>query len=131
VRSLGIPARPDAPPPACAPLPAPAEQGLCLGSLFAISATNGVDSTRRLSVVGWCQSVERLSEVVGRTVARRGGEVFRVRREVRGGLAESLTMALAIPLLWGVPPEHERLRGGIESGGGIIDRVIREYFILS
>lgn len=73
--------------------------------------------------------MEMLHERVEATVARRGGEVFRSRLELHGGTHESLSMRLALPLLWGVPPEHERLRSGIESGGGIIDRIVREFFI--
>lgn len=38
-------------------------------------------------------------------------------------------MSVAIPLLWGVPPEYERLKGGIKAGGGIIDRVEQVWFI--
>jgi hypothetical protein len=107
------------------------DQGLCLGvGLFTISATNGVDSTRRINVLGFCQSVDALAESVEHTVASRGGEIWSVKREVKSGVHECLTMALAVPLLWGVPPEAERLRSGIESGGGIIDRVYKEFFIL-
>ena len=82
-----------------------------------------------MNVLGFCQSVEMLYETVEYTVGRRGGEVLRARREVRSGVHEALTMVLAVPMLWGVPPEHERLKNGIESGGGIIDRVYREWFI--
>lgn len=82
-----------------------------------------------MNVFGFCQSVEMLHDVVERRVAQRGGEVFKVKREVKGGVHETLTMTLALPLLWGVPPEHERLRNGIESGGGIIERVYQEWFI--
>lgn len=71
-----------------------------------------------------------LYETVERTVARRGGEVLTAERFFKSGVHECLTMALAVPLLWGVPPEHERLKSGIESGGGIIDRVYKEWFIL-
>lgn len=39
-------------------------------------------------------------------------------------------MRVAIPLLWGVPPEYERLKGGIQQGGGIIDRVHHTWLII-
>ena len=38
-------------------------------------------------------------------------------------------MTVCIPYLWGVPAEHERLASGIVNGGGIIDRVWREWCI--
>ncbi|KAL4513467.1 hypothetical protein Ndes2526B_g03526 [Nannochloris sp. 'desiccata'] len=110
-------------------LPTPHDQGLCIGSIFTISATNGVDVTRRMNVLGFCQSIEMLHDSVERKVAQRGGEIFRVQRELKSGIHETLTMTLALPLLWGVPPEHERLKSGIERGGGIIDRVYQEWFI--
>lgn len=77
-----------------------------------------------MNVLGFCQSAEMLHDAVERSVARRGGEVFHVNREVKAGVHEALTMTLALPLLWGVPPEHERLKTGIESGGGIIDKTV-------
>jgi len=98
--------------------------------MFTISATNGQDPTRRMNVVGFCQSIEILYERVEYTVARRGGEIMASKRELKSGIHEQLTVALALPLLWGVPPEHERLKSGIESGGGIIERIYREWFLL-
>lgn len=38
-------------------------------------------------------------------------------------------MKIALPYLFGVPPEFERLKAGICSGGGIIDRVEQQWFI--
>lgn len=38
-------------------------------------------------------------------------------------------MTVAIPLLWGVPPEYERLKAGIKTGGGIIDKIERQWVI--
>ena len=112
-------------------LPTPAEQGLCIGSVFTVTATNGVDVTRRLNVSGFCQSVEILHDTVQRQTMRRGGEIFKVQRELKHGIHETLSIALALPMLWGCPPEHERLRVGIESGGGIIDRIVHEWFIFN
>ena len=65
-----------------------------------------------MNVLGFCQSVEALHDAVERKVAQRGGEIFRVKRDLKSGVHETLTMALALPLLWGVPPEHENLKYG-------------------
>ncbi|XP_050116509.1 uncharacterized protein LOC126594307 isoform X2 [Malus sylvestris] len=51
------------------------EQGLCLGALFDIAATNGLDMGRRLCIFGFCRSIEMLSDVVEDTVLEHGGEV--------------------------------------------------------
>ncbi|RXH80770.1 hypothetical protein DVH24_004684 [Malus domestica] len=50
------------------------EQGLCLGALFDIAATNGLDMGRRLCIFGFCRSIEMLSDVVEDTVLEHGGE---------------------------------------------------------
>jgi hypothetical protein len=42
---------------------------------------------------------------------------------------EVLLMTVAIPLLWGVPPEYERLKAGIKTGGGVIESVTRQWYI--
>lgn len=39
-------------------------------------------------------------------------------------------MRVAMPLLFGVPPEHERLRSGIQHGGGIIEKVEYTWLII-
>ena len=39
-------------------------------------------------------------------------------------------MTVALPLLWGVPPETRRLRAGIAAGGGIIEREALEWLFL-
>lgn len=111
-------------------LPSVSDQGLCVGAVFSITATNGIDARRRMRTIGFCQSVEFLSETVEYTVTRRGGEVWKKEYELKSGVHESLTMTLALPALWGVPPAHESLMYGIESGGGIIDSIIREWLIL-
>lgn len=60
----------------------------------------------------------------------RGGEVFvRERRVALSGVHEYLHMTVAIPLLFGVPPEYERLKKGIKTGGGIIEKVYREWLL--
>uniref|UniRef100_A0A804UKL2 DUF7811 domain-containing protein n=1 Tax=Zea mays TaxID=4577 RepID=A0A804UKL2_MAIZE len=50
-------------------------QSLCLGALFNIAATNGLDMGRRLCIFGFCRSIEMLSDVVEDTVLEHGGEV--------------------------------------------------------
>ena len=115
-----------------AALPSTEEQGICVGSVFSISATNGYDVSRRIHVSGFCQSIDFLFEQVEGSVRVRGGEVMNVKRELSGSdmLCESLTLALALPLLWHIPPEHEKLKKGIERGGGIIHKIYNEWFIL-
>lgn len=161
-------------------LPLTEEQGLTIGSVFTIRASNGVDSCRRLSLLGFCHSVDHLHEKVELVVRQRGGAVVSSERQLtrcgkggecgvccmRGGckkglavplkhssqafsscvlrgitpqpgsllstrsaLAERLHMCIAIPLLFGVPPEHERLRAGVLAGGGIIDRVVQQWLV--
>ncbi|PSC69556.1 hypothetical protein C2E20_6995 [Micractinium conductrix] len=112
-----------------APLPLPEEQGLCIGSVFTISATNGIDAARRLNLLGFCFSTEQLFERVEDTVLRRGGEVVMTQRKLNSGVHECLHMRVAIPLLFGVPPEYERLRAGVIQGGGVIERVTRDWII--
>lgn len=113
-------------------LPSVEEQGICVGSVFSISATNGYDVSRRIHVSGFCQSIDFLYEQVEGSVRVRGGEIMNVKRELSGSdmLCESLTLALALPLLWHIPPEHEKLKKGIERGGGIIHKIYKEWFIL-
>lgn len=45
------------------------------------------------------------------------------------GVHEVLHMSLAIPLLFGVPPEYERLKRGVIQGGGVIESVQRQWLI--
>lgn len=72
---------------AAAPLPAPADQGLSIGSVFSIQASNGRDATRRVRLLGFCQGVDRLHGAVEAAVLRRGGAVVHVERHVnRQGL---------------------------------------------
>lgn len=110
-------------------LPLTEEQGLTIGSVFTIRASNGVDSCRRLSLLGFCHSVDHLHEKVELVVRQRGGAVVSSERQLTSALAERLHMCIAIPLLFGVPPEHERLRAGVLAGGGIIDRVVQQWLV--
>eukprot|EP00252_Welwitschia_mirabilis_P013295 TRINITY_DN2929_c0_g1_i4.p1 TRINITY_DN2929_c0_g1~~TRINITY_DN2929_c0_g1_i4.p1 ORF type:complete len:180 (-),score=13.16 TRINITY_DN2929_c0_g1_i4:175-714(-) len=50
-------------------------QGLCLGAIFDISATNGLDLGRKFCMFGFCRSIDMLSDVVEDTVLEQGGEV--------------------------------------------------------
>ena len=69
-------------PPADA-LPLPGEQGLCIGSVFSVSATNGIEPARRINLLGFCFSTEQLFERVEQTVLARGGEVFETQRQLK------------------------------------------------
>uniref|UniRef100_A0A1J3F9L2 DUF7811 domain-containing protein n=1 Tax=Noccaea caerulescens TaxID=107243 RepID=A0A1J3F9L2_NOCCA len=105
-------------------------QGLCLGALFDIAATNGLDMGRRLCIFGFCRSVEMLSDVVEDTVLEYGGEIVATEKESNGGLKEKLTMTVAVPYLWGVPPAAERLHLAVRTGGGIVDKVYWQWDFL-
>lgn len=106
------------------------KQELCLGALFDIAATNGLDMGRRLCIIGFCRSIEMLSDVVEDTVLEHGGEVVSAEKATKGGLHEKLTMTVAVPLLWGVPPASERLHLAVRSGGGIVDKVFWQWEFL-
>nr|XP_043610677.1 uncharacterized protein LOC122582362 isoform X2 [Erigeron canadensis] len=102
-------------------------QGLCLGALFDIAATNGLDMGRRLCIIGFCRSIEMLSDVVEDTVLEHGGEVVVAEKASKGGLNEKLSMTVAVPLLWGVPPASDSLQIAVRSGGGIVDKVFWQW----
>ncbi|KAK9917228.1 hypothetical protein WJX75_002094 [Coccomyxa subellipsoidea] len=108
-------------------LPTGEEQGLCVGASFKIAATNGADPKRRLHLLGFCRSVDSLSEVVEDAVLRRGGSVMLHHVETKSGVHEVLKMTVAIPLLYGIPPEYEYLRSAISSGGGIVEKMSRQW----
>ncbi|KAF5207925.1 D-tagatose-1,6-bisphosphate aldolase subunit [Thalictrum thalictroides] len=105
-------------------------QGLCLGALFDIAATNGLDMGRRLCIFGFCRSIEMLSDVVEDTVLEHGGEIVAAEKASKGGLQEKLTMTVAVPLLWGVPPASETLHLAVQSGGGIVEKVYWQWDFL-
>ncbi|KAI4300321.1 hypothetical protein L6164_033712 [Bauhinia variegata] len=102
-------------------------QRLCLGALFDIAATNGLNTGRRLCIFGFCRSIEMLSDVVEDTVLEHGGEVVAAKKASEGGLHEKLTMTVAVPLLWGVPPASETLHLAVKSGGGIVEKVYWQW----
>ncbi|KAL5740845.1 hypothetical protein ACOSP7_029723 [Xanthoceras sorbifolium] len=105
-------------------------QGLCLGALFDIAATNGLDLGRRLCIFGFCRSIEMLSDVVEDTVLEHGGEVVAAEKASKGGLQEKLTMTVAVPYLWGVPPASETLHLAVQSGGGIVEKIYWQWDFL-
>ncbi|XP_051130954.1 uncharacterized protein LOC127251334 [Andrographis paniculata] len=98
-------------------------QILCVAALFDIAATNGLDMGRRLCIFGFCRSIERLCDVVEDSVLEHGGEVMVAEKDCQGGLREKLTMTVAVPFLWGVPPASETLHLAVKSGGGIVEKV--------
>jgi hypothetical protein len=85
-RVIEVPRRPRL----IAPMPTPAESLLCIGSSFVVAATNGRDPSRRISILGFCQSTDVLHEAVEETVAMRGGEILERALELRSGLHEAL-----------------------------------------
>ncbi|KAL6901824.1 hypothetical protein ACP4OV_004700 [Aristida adscensionis] len=103
------------------------DQSLCLGALFNIAATNGLDMGRRLCIFGFCRSVEMLSDVVEDTVLEHGGEIVTAEKASNDGLQEKLTMSVAVPLLWGVPPASETLHVAVRSGGGIVEKIYWQW----
>ncbi|KAM7263395.1 hypothetical protein ACFE04_001078 [Oxalis oulophora] len=105
-------------------------QSLCLGALFHIAATNGLDMGRRLCILGFCRSVEMLSDVVEDTVLEHGGEIVAAEKASKGGLHEKLSMTVAVPYLWGVPPASETLHLAVQSGGGIVEKVYWQWDFL-
>eukprot|EP00899_Mesostigma_viride_P002291 jgi/Mesvir1/12062/Mv00348-RA.1 len=106
---------------------APQTAGLCKASTFAICATNGIDFARKLSFVGFCPSVELLSEVVRDTVLWEGGEVLAADKQADSSLNEKLWMSVVLPALWGVPPTAEHLHHAITTGGGLVDKISKQW----
>ncbi|XP_074268836.1 uncharacterized protein LOC141592153 [Silene latifolia] len=106
------------------------KQSLCLGALFDIAATNGLDMGRRLCIIGFCRSIEMLSDVVEDTVLEHGGEVVLAEKASESGLQEKLSMKVAVPYLWGVPPVSETLHLAVRSGGGIVQKVFWQWDFL-
>lgn len=92
-------------------MPLPEEQGLCIGSVFTIRATNGHDVKRKLDLRGFCFSTERLFERVEDTVLARGGEVFEAERLLKRCPAVTLLCCAVLrhfcaPLLCDAVPRH-------------------------
>lgn len=51
-------------------------------------------------------------------------------KAIKGDLHEKLTMTVAVPLLWGVPPASETLHLAVKSGGGIVEKVYWQWNFL-
>lgn len=85
------------------------EQKLCIGSSFQLAATNGHDPARRINIEGFCQSVDYLFESIEDSVQQQRGEILLEERVLKGGLHEILKLTVAVPFLWGVPPQLEML----------------------
>eukprot|EP01025_Chloroclados_australasicus_P026802 TRINITY_DN2660_c0_g2_i1.p4 TRINITY_DN2660_c0_g2~~TRINITY_DN2660_c0_g2_i1.p4 ORF type:complete len:230 (-),score=1.81 TRINITY_DN2660_c0_g2_i1:291-884(-) len=111
------------------PLPTTDEQGLCIAGTFDLSATNGIDPTRRIYVQGFCRSAEYFSEVIEDVVISKGGEVMLQTTELKHGISESVEMMVAMPLLWGIPAELDTLRQAIINGGGIVHQERKHWLI--
>lgn len=47
----------------------------------------------------------------------------------RRGMSERLMMTVAVPFLWGVPPELETVCNAVVMGGGIVEKVSQEWGI--
>ncbi|PKA48038.1 hypothetical protein AXF42_Ash015801 [Apostasia shenzhenica] len=90
----------------------------------------GLNMGRRLCIFGFCRSIEMLSDVVEDIVLENGGEVVTAEKASKGGLQEKLSMTVAVPLLWGVPPASETLHFAVRSGGGIVDKVYWQWDFL-
>ncbi|GLC51867.1 hypothetical protein PLESTB_000557100 [Pleodorina starrii] len=112
------------------PMPTWEEQSLCIGATFSVAATNGMDDTRRVSIEGFCQSVDYLfASVQDALESDLGGEVLMHERQIKSGLHEVLKLTVAVPFLFGVPPQLEVLNEAIRTGGGIVDRVRHVWLI--
>lgn len=57
-------------------------------------------------------------------------QVVNADKGTTGGLHEKLSMTVAMPLLWGVPPAVDALHHAIRSGGGIVEKVYRQWEFL-
>ncbi|GFR45123.1 hypothetical protein Agub_g6503 [Astrephomene gubernaculifera] len=112
------------------PMPTWDQQQLCIGSSFTVAATNGADVTRRVNIEGFCQSADYLFAAVQDALeSELGGEVLHEERQLKSGLHEVLKLTVAVPLLFGVPPQLEGLNEAIRTGGGIVDRVRHVWLI--
>jgi hypothetical protein len=65
------------------PLPTWEEQSICIGASFTVAATNGLDPSRRVNFVGFCQSIDVLHECVEDVVRSRGGDILAEERDLK------------------------------------------------
>ncbi|PNH06762.1 hypothetical protein TSOC_006843, partial [Tetrabaena socialis] len=113
-----------------APMPTWEEQSIVVGASFQVAATNGQDCTRRISIEGFCQSVDHLFDCVQDALERElDGEVLIKERQLKSGIHEVLKLTVAIPFLFGVPPQLDVLNDAIRTGGGFVDRVRHVWLI--
>lgn len=57
-------------------------------------------------------------------------QVVVAEKATKGGLQEKLSMTVAVPLLWGVPPASDTLHLAVRSGGGIVQKVFRQWHFM-
>lgn len=57
-------------------------------------------------------------------------QVVVAEKATKGGLHEKLTMTVAVPYLWGVPPASETLHLAVQSGGGIVEKIYWQWDFL-
>lgn len=59
----------------------------------------------------------------------RGGEIVHLHHVTKDdGLHQRLKMTVAVPYLFGIPPELETLKTAIELGGGLLHRVYGQWY---
>lgn len=80
-------------------------------------------------VQGFCQSPDILGECIQDAVLHRGGEILEAEKLRKDGAEERLVMTVAIPLLFGIPPEMDTLKSAIEVGGGFLHKIYGEWYI--
>jgi hypothetical protein len=54
-------------------------------------------------------------------------QIVTAEKAINDGLQERLTMSVAVPLLWGVPPASETLHIAVRSGGGIVEKIYWQW----
>jgi hypothetical protein len=54
-------------------------------------------------------------------------QIVTAEKAINDGLQERLTMSVAVPLLWGVPPASETLHVAVQSGGGIVEKIYWQW----
>ncbi|XWS55869.1 hypothetical protein CRYUN_Cryun09bG0037000 [Craigia yunnanensis] len=95
-----------------------------------LTSSDGLDMGRRLCIIGFCLSIEIVSDVVEDTALEHGGEVVAAEKATKGGLHEKLSMRVAVTYLWGVPPASDTLPLAVRSGGGIAEKVYWQWDFL-
>lgn len=101
---------------------------ISLYTLWLLS-TSSNSSTEGLSLGYIFQSAQYL-ECVGLSFVCINVQVVAAEKASKCGLHEKLTMTVAVPLLWGVPPVSETLHLAVRSGGGIVEKVSWQWDFL-